>query len=280
MLKKLLSLLLIPLALFGQQSTLPAEKPMVIVTIIPYAYFVQRIAGDTVQIQTLVPPGVNIHIYEPTPRQVEESGRAQVWFRIDEPLESRIIKAYKERNPKLKIVNLQEGLPLEHGSCGHSDLGMDLHTWCSPRLALQQVKVIADTLISLFPEKQALYQNNFDALAADLNALDQELISTLSPYKGEAILISHPSLGYFCKDYGLIQLSVECEGKDPRPRDIEQLLSLARVYKVRCVLMQKGFNNRGAQYFSAKLKLPIYQIDPYAGDYLSNMRTMAGYIAR
>lgn len=281
MIKKLFFLLLFPLFAFAQ-----AEKPIVLVTIAPYAYFVERIAGTTVQIETLVPPEMNVHIYEPSPKLVQTSGNAKVWFRIDEPFEKKIVKAFQERNPKMQILNLQEGVDLLNeenlirASCGHYHGGKDLHTWASPKIALQQSQAIADILIKLFPERKDLYQANFDRLATDLTQLDQDLTSMLSPLKGEAILISHPSLGYFCRDYGLIQLSVECEGKDPRPKDVEQILSFAKVYHVRCVLIQTGFNNQGAQFFSARLKLPMYRIDPYAKDYLNNMRNIAGYIAK
>ncbi len=281
MIKKLLFLFLFPILAFAQP-----EKPTVLVTIAPYAYFAERIAGGTVHIQTLVPPESNVHIYEPSPKLVQVSGQAQVWFRIDEPFEQKIVKAFQERNKKMRIVNLQEGVALINeenlirASCGHYHGGKDLHTWASPKIALQQSQVIANTLIELFPEQKELYQKNFDALAADLKELDQDLSAMLTPFKGEAILISHPSLGYFCRDYGLLQLSVECEGKDPRPKDVEQILSLANVYHVRSVLIQAGFNNQGAQFFAAKLHLHIYRIDPYAKDYLNNMRKIAEYIAR
>lgn len=281
MIKKLLFLFLFPLFAFAEQ-----EKPIVLVTISPYAYFTERIAGDTVQVQVLVPPEMNVHIYEPSPKLVQTSGNAKVWFRIDEPFEQRIVKAFRERNPKMALVNLQEGIDLIEeknlirSACGHYHGGKDLHTWASPKIALQQSEMIAKTLIELFPEQKELYQKNFNALAADLKALDQELSSMLLPFKGEAILISHPSLGYFCRDYGLLQLSVECEGKDPRPKDVEQILSMANVYHVRSVFLQNGFNNQGAQYFAAKLHLHIYRIDPYARDYLNNMRQIAEYIAK
>jgi len=281
MIKKLLFLLLFPIFAFAA-----ADKPSVLVTIPPYAYFTERIAGDTVKIVTLVPPEMNIHIYEPSPKLVQSSGEAKVWFRIEEPFEEKIVKAFQERNPKMKIVNLQKGVELIddknliRSACGHFHGGKDLHTWASPRIALQQSEVIAKTLAELFPKNRELYEKNFEALAKDLKELDQELTQMLAPFKGDAILISHPSLGYFCKDYGLLQMSVECEGKDPRPKDVEEILSLANVYHVRSVLIQTGFNNQGAQFFAAKLHLHIYQIDPYSRDYLNNMRKIAEYIAR
>jgi len=205
------------------------------------------------------------------------------------PLKKKIVKALEERDPNIHIVNLQEGLDLLSGDdateltpcLGHArHAGRDLHTWLSTKLALKQSQMIADTLIALFPEHKESYQKNFNQLALDLQFLDRDLARLLAPYKGDAILVSHPALGYFCKDYDLIQLSIECEGKEPGPKDIEQILQKTEIYHVRCVLLQKGFSERGAMRIGTKLQLPIYRIDPYAKDYLKNMQQIAGYIAQ
>ncbi len=263
--------------------------PTVLVTVAPYAYFVERIAGGTVHVQTLVPQGMNLHIYEPSPKSVESSSRSVVWFRIEEPFEKKIAAALKERNPSIKFVNLQEGLDLITADdaigltpCdGHDHPeGTDLHTWLSVKMALKQAQKIADILIALFPEHKELYQTNFNDLVRDMQKLDKKLTAKLTPFKGDAILVSHPSLGYFCRDYGLIQLSVECDGKDPRPKDVERILQSAENYTIRCALLQQGFNNRGATLIAKKLQLPIYRIDPYARDYLKNMEQLARYIAQ
>ena len=159
MIKKLLFLFLFPILAFAQP-----EKPTALVTVAPYAYFAERIAGERVQIQTLVPPEMNIHIYEPSPKLVQVSGQAQVWFRIDEPFEQKIVRAFQERNKNMRIVNLQEGVDLIdeenliRASCGHYHGGKDLHTWASPKIALQQSQVIANTLIELFPEQKEFFQ--------------------------------------------------------------------------------------------------------------------------
>jgi len=288
MFKRLLFLLFLPLFFSCTKKEPPSEgKLSVLVTIAPYAYFVERIAGETIAVQTLIPPSMNIHTYEPTPKLVEMSTQAKVWFRIDEPFEKKIVQALLEKNPQQKIVNLQEGLPLlssedavELGSCeAYAHGGEDLHTWLSPKLALRQAKVISETLIALFPENKELYQKNFNDLALDMKKLDRNLDTLVTPYKGDALLVSHPALGYFCHDYGLFQLSVECEGKEPRPKDVERILMQAKKYTVRCVFLQRGFNNRGAILIGKKLQLPIYQIDPYAKDYLKNMREIAKYIS-
>lgn len=290
MMKKMVLLLLFPL-IFGCTSKKEEDKnnlPSVLVTIAPYAYFTEKIAGDTVSVETLVPPGVNLHIFEPKPNSIQKSGKALVWFQIDEPFEKKIAQAFLEKNPNMELVSLQKGLPLlsphsaiELGSiCSHDHGDRDLHTWTSPRLALEQAKKIADTLIALFPEHKELYKKNFNDLAKDLQLLNRDLAKMLAFAKGDAILVSHPSLAYFCQEFGLMQLSVECEGKDPRPRDIEKILQQTETYTVRCVFLQQGFNDRGAQLIAKKLKLPAYRIDPYAKDYLKNMRQIGQYIAK
>lgn len=287
MIKKCFFLLLIPF-FFGcsKKETPVSDKPIVLVTIAPYAEFVDRIADDLVQTKVLVPPGMNLHTYEPSPKHVEEVTKGIIWFQINEPFEQKIAAAIHERNPQQKMVNLQEGLALggddaiELSNCVGHHHDRDLHTWLSPKFVLKQAQIIAENLIELFPEHAEKLQKNFNNLAFDLQKLDRDIAELLEPYQGTAILVSHPAFGYFCKDYGLLQLSVECEGKDPRPKDVEDVLRKAKAYKVRCVFMQQGFNNRGASLIAKKLQLPIYRIEPYARDYFTNMQQIAGYIAK
>lgn len=271
----------------SKSTSPPTAKPTVLVSIAPYAYLVEKIAGDTVSIHTLVPPKTNLHVYEPTPKEVQESIGAAVWFRIDEPMEKKVVEAIQEHNPEQLIVNLQEGLSLlgedhdhELAPCGGHHGDKDLHTWLSPTYVLAQAKQIATTLATLFPEHKGLYQEKGDELFTSLERLDHDLKKSLTPFRGDALLISHPSLGYFCHDYGLIQLSVECQGKDPRPKDIEELIRKTKTYRVRCVFLQQGFNNRGAELIGQKLGLPIYEIDPYDRDLIHTMRHLAHLLAQ
>lgn len=289
MFRKFTLLLLFPLFFCScsKKETDFSKKPSILVSIAPYAFFAEKIAGDTLEIQTLIPPGTNLHIYEPSPKSVEQSAKAIVFFRIDEPVEQKVVASLKERNPKMQMVNLQENLPILKGDeaieltpCTGHHHDRDLHTWLSPKLALEQAKMISETLIQLFPENKVLYERNFNNLALEMVTLQKDIEAELLPFAGEAILVSHPAFSYFCKDFGLVQLSVECEGKDPRPRDVENILKKADTYKIRCVLLQQGFNNRGAVLIGKKLQLPNYRVEPYARDYLTNMRKISGSIAK
>jgi len=284
--------LIILVCLAGCQ-TAPKEtgeaKPLVLVTIPPYAYLVNRIAQGQLKVRSIIPPATNLHIYEPSPREVAKMGTARLWIQIGEPFEKKIFKALHEKNPELESLPLWEHTRLltsddtellsPCGSdSGHSHEGKDLHFWMSPKVMLSQAYLITKTLAKIFPEDSDLFHQNFQEVETDLEALNKDLENILEPFKGEALLLSHPSFGYFCKDYDMVQLSVECEGKDPRPRDIETLLKNAKKYHIRAVLTQAGFNNKGADMIAKKLGLTPHEVDPFAYSYITNMLKIASEV--
>lgn len=248
----------------------------------PYAYFVERITGGALEVEVLVPPGANPHIYEPSPKQVEKIISVQLWFRIGEPIENKILTVLEEQDPSLEVIDLTKNISLiSNGhSCGdhwHEE-SKDRHVWMSPKLAQVQAQEIADALIRVYPEQKEAFQKGLKLLLADLKELDRQISEMLAPFAGDAILVSHPAFGYFCQDYDLTQLSIECEGKDPLPQDIAETLRQAEQSHVRAVFTQMQYNNKGAQLIAEKLHLPIYEVDPYSSDYIENLRHIAGLI--
>lgn len=292
--KKILAVVL--LCFIASCSSQKTEKkislPTILVTVAPYAYFVEKIAGESLEIQILIPPATNAHTYEPTLSQVQNVSQAQVWFTIGDPIEKKIYRTLKEKNPSLLKVKLNEGIPLlslsqdsmelaaceSHHAHEHGEEGKDIHVWLSPKYAKLQAELIFQTLIHLFPQNAAIYRENFTNLQNELDALDDEIRNLLEPWKQSAILVSHPAFGYFCNEYGLLQLSIECEGKEPRPKDITYILQRANALHVHVVLLQEGYSNKGAELIGEKLKLPIFQVDPYSRDYSNNLRHIAEII--
>jgi len=254
-----------------------SSKPVVLVTIPPYAYFVEQIAGDLVSIEIFVPQGANPHTYEPTPKQVEKFAGAQIWFRFGDPIEQKILPFLREKH--VKDINLSKNLPLltatEHACGDHVHEGKDLHVWLDPHLAVKQAKKISQALSQVWPEHQNLFEQNYLQLAERLGTLDQEIQAELKDYEGITLMVSHPALGYFCKRYGLHQLSIECEGKDPLPKQVAHVVKEAQEKDVKVIFIEPQYNNKGATLIAEKLELPIYQIDPYALDYFHMMRDLS-----
>ncbi|HSW86211.1 MAG TPA: zinc ABC transporter substrate-binding protein [Rhabdochlamydiaceae bacterium] len=271
--------------LAGCEKSSNPPKTTVLVSIPPYRYFVERIAGPDLVVQTIVPPGANPHLFEPSPKQAALLSDARLWLSIGESFEKKIKQVLKEQNPRLKIVDMKKGIPLLQSHeetcvhCSKHEEAKDLHIWLSPKLAQTQAKNIAACLIELFPENKEMYEKNVHDFLIDLDKLDHEIGELLEPMKNKAILVSHPAFGYLCNDYHLIQLSVESEGKDPLPQQIAQTLKLAKEFQVKNVLLQPQYNNKGAEMIAEMLKLPVFMLDPYSSDYIVNLRTIAAVIA-
>src|SRR5690349_11129463 len=148
-----------PIALKSALKSAPA-KPVVLVSVPSYLYFVERIGGETVTPLSLTPPGANPHIYEPAPKDVEKFRQASLWLRLGDPSEQKTYTVLKEQSKALRIVDITEGISLlpacEHHHHGdshphHDENTRDLHIWLSPKLAQSQAKTIARHLSDLLP---------------------------------------------------------------------------------------------------------------------------------
>ncbi len=252
-----------------------AAKLEVLVSIPPLKYFVDEIGGDLVEVTSIVPAGAGPHTYQPTPRQVNQASSANIWIPIGEGFEQQIRQALRATNPHLTIVNIRKRVPLIYW--GRT---ADPHIWLSPRRAKIFSNTIAQALINHLPEHKAEIRANLYRLESKLDTLDKELQTMLKPCRGETILVSHPAFGYFCADYGLHQLSIEFDGKDPSPRQLASTLSQARALEIKNVIIDKAFRAKGAKLVAENLDLPTCTINPLAEDYIENLLTLGRCICQ
>ncbi len=260
------------------------KQPMVIVSSPPYAYLTQLIAGDTVQIECLIPSGTNPHLFELPPKQVQKVLQAALWLRLGEPMESKFLDIFRSHNPHMQIIDLSNGIAMiDHTHspndtcCSHD--GQDRHFWTSPKIAQQQLKMIAEGLTTLYPYNAALYRNNLDLGLEQLSQLDLEIRTLFATTRPHTIAISHPALGYFCREYGIEQLSIEIEGKEPLPGDLAILVAQIQEKNITTILLLPQHNNQGALRIAELMNLKIVMIDPYAIDYPAAMQSTAAAIA-
>jgi len=259
------------------------EKRTVLVTVAPHKYFVEQVAGETVAVVVLVPPGASAHTFEPTPRQVLEAGGADIWFQVGEGFEKRAEAAFLSHNPQMEPVNMRKGVrmisdPSHAAHCCHGDMA-DPHIWLSAKEAGAQAETIAEALAERYPEHAGLYKERLKAFKRELAALNSELASILAGKEGKKIFVSHPAYGYFARDYGLVQRPIEFEGRDPSPRQLTELLQEARKEGASLIFVQPQHSDKGARRLADQLNAKVVVLDPYAENYPENMRRLAAEFA-
>lgn len=146
-------------------------------------------------------------------------------------------------------------------------------------LVRQMAGAIRDKLAELDPENDEDYTRNHTAFVAELDALDREIRTLLADAPDRKIMVFHPAWGYFADAYGLIQVPIEVEGKEPGPRTLAALIEQARRRQVKVIFVQPQFSRKSAEQVARAIGGQVVAIDPLSPDYAENLRKVARQIA-
>lgn len=264
----------------------------VVVSILPLKNFVERIGGRHVSISVLVGPGQSPETYEPLPRQMLDVALADVFFRVGVPFEDKLIENIRLGNPALRIVDLRAGIELKpmdtvteltdgNGEEGnereeephetHAHNSLDPHIWLSPTLVKIQASTICDALAETDPGHAEEYSSNLAAFQADLDRLHDNIAAAFAPFASKTMLVFHPAWGYFAREFGIVQLPIEIEGKEPGPRDLAVVIETARNAGVRVIFVQPSSSQTSARAIADAIGAIVISIDPLAEDYFGNL---------
>ncbi len=149
------------------------------------------------------------------------------------------------------------------------------HIWLSPPLVKKQVETIAKWLKKIDPPNKNFYENNLREFLLQIDALDREIADILKSKKGRPFLVYHPCWGYFAERYGLRQIAIEEEGKEPSVLKLAKLISYCKRAKIRAIFVQPQFSKKSAHIIAKELGIKIIAIDPLAEDWIKNLRDVA-----
>jgi zinc transport system substrate-binding protein len=164
------------------------------------------------------------------------------------------------------------------GHHGHEE--QDPHVWTSPELVRQMIGAIRDQLTELAPAHAETFARNHDAFSAELEALDRELHALLDPLPNRRFMVFHPAWGYFADNYGLVQVPIENQGKEPGARALASLIDTARNEDIRVVFVQPQFDKRSAEQVARAIDGAVIAVDPLAADYVDNLRRVGRAFAK
>ncbi|MGD8958062.1 MAG: zinc ABC transporter substrate-binding protein [Chromatiaceae bacterium] len=160
------------------------------------------------------------------------------------------------------------------------DQAKDPHVWTSPSLVRDMIGRIRDKLTELAPAHAGDFARNHDAFATELKALDRELHTLLDPLPNRRFMVFHPAWGYFADSYGLTQVPIEREGKEPGARALAALIDQAKKDKIKVVFVQPQFDKRQARQVAQAIGGVVIAVDPLAADYVDNLRRVGREFAQ
>ena len=262
-----------------------ADKRIITVSILPQKYFVEQLTGDEFDINVMLPPGSSPASYDPTPRQLRGLNQSAFYLKMGYlGFEVAWMESIKKNHKDLKIIDLSAGINLIHGDAedeGHEEdghlhdhSGIDPHIWMSPKSAAIMADNTAKAIIRFDPACQDLIRSNLADLKARISALDQEFEVLSQQLENKKFILFHPALTYLARDYGLQQIAIEFEGKEPSAAHMKKLIDMAKAEDITKVFIQKEFDKETARQITNDLNAKLIQIDPLAENWEEQMEEL------
>lgn len=272
------------------RSPQPAPGLLVAVSVPPQAWLVERIGGPHVQVTTMLSAGASEHAVELRPRQLAALERAHVYVKVGHPaflLERQRVLPLLRRRPGVLVVDMAPGLapdladtaaepPEQKDDHAHAHGDEDPHVWLALSVMRAAATSVTRGLQQADPEHAGEYQRNHGRLEQELIALDGQIrgllaANAVTPASARRFLVYHPAWGYFAREYGLEQVAIEEEGKEPSPLRLIQLIERARALQVGTVFVQRGMSSRSAKVVAREIGARVIELDPMARDWKAAM---------
>jgi len=251
------------------QEPIEKEKISIITSLFPQYDFAKTIAGDFADVSLILPPGIESHSYEPTPKDIIKITESDLFIytnEIMEPWAHSLIENIE--TDKTKVVDLSIGIELlanshsheegdhehEEGEEVHEEGEYDPHYWLDPQNAIIMVSTIRDALIEVLPAEAEVFNANAQILLDELQSLDTEIAAVIEKTDSKTILSGgHFAFGYFAHRYGLENLSPYVgfsPDAEPTPQRIAELIDTISETGAKAIFYEELIDPRVAKVIS------------------------------
>ncbi len=245
--------LALALGLWLSGCSSPAERssaknsPAILTTFTVLADMTRNVAGDKVQVESIVKPGAEIHGYEPTPSDLARGQGATAIFDNGLDLERWATRFYHSF-ARVPHITLSTGVqPIEIGGDAYQGKP-NPHAWMSPRNALLYVENIRTALVKIDPANAATFTANARTYSAQIRALDTKLKQAVAtiPADKRYLVSCEGAFTYLARDYGLTEVyiwPVNAE-RQGTPKQVKNVIDTVRAKQIPAVFCESTVNNR------------------------------------
>lgn len=259
------------------------QDATIYVSITPLKSIVEEITCGDFEVRILVPQGASPETFEPTAKQIAELSDSHLLFQtglID--FEQSLVGRVTEQT---KVVNLCEGVELMAGSCSHHHHshghahGIDPHIWTSPKALMTMVDNVRDCIMREYPDSTK-YDVAADKLQQRIAELDRYCASRIDDAALRVMMIYHPAYTYYARDYGIEQIAIEHDGKEPSPRQLTTLVERAKSNGIGAILLQPQYSEDKVRSIAEECGAEIVVTDPLCEDIIAEIARITDIICR
>lgn len=222
-------------------------QPLVVATNTIIADLAEEIGGDEIQLTSLLKPGVDPHVYEPTPADSRTLETADLILYNGYNLEPGIIKLMNAAGSEARKLAVGEVIPPLKLDASQGQNTPDPHVWGNAENAIAMVNAIRDALIELSPADQAEFTQRASHLTSELQQLHSwinQQIQTIPPAQRQ-LVTTHDAFQYYGQAYGiamagtLIGISTE---EQPSAQTVQRLVESIKKSDVPAIFAETTIN--------------------------------------
>ena len=280
--KLILLLVFILVVVFGVFLAMRGDKnninKKVAVTIFPLCDIVKNIAGESVEVACILPPGASPHTFDPSPQEIMKIAGSSAIFSIGNGLDDWSLDFAKSADIEKTVVvdkniNLIDSVhehEEEHDADsehGHEDGGKDPHYWLSVTNAVLISSQVKDELAILFPENISEFENNLDRYILTLTNLQNEIDLELEELSDRDIATFHNAWGYFGRDHkvNIVATFEEYPGEEPTVEYLKEFQEQIHSSGIRVIFSEPQFSTKPLESIAKDLGVTISVLDPIGG---------------
>jgi zinc transport system substrate-binding protein len=285
-----LLLALVSLWFAGQPAAERTDGMRVAATVFPIYDIARNVAGDTVQVDLVLPTSAEPHTYEPTPSAMRTVEAAAVVYAVGHNLDGWLSGLTEATGTPTLVVDAgiellpathdhhhdedeegeegraEEGLPEEHGD-EESALGADPHYWLSVPNAAAIARTVAADLIARFPDRAADLAANLRAYEDKLSAADHAIHDALDGLQDRRLATFHGAYRYFARDYNL-EIAIEFEpfpGREPSALYLSEIGAAVAEHGLSTIYREPNMSAAAVSVFASDHGLSLGILDPLGG---------------
>lgn len=281
-------------------TTLANAKIIVSVSVIPQAYFIERIAKDKVEVNIMVGQGKSPEIYEPNIKQLKDLEHSSLYFGIGIPFEHAWLKRFKSVNKNLEFIEPLESNQLQdyyktygiYNEQDSDDKNMyhshkhthghihAPHIWLSFVLSKAHATKIATVLKRVDSSNADFYEKNLQTFLNDIDEAFKESKKKAESSINKAFLVYHPAFSFMANELGLMEYAIEQDGKDAKIAHIKDILEIIKEQNIKTILIQPQFSQSNAKAIAKEAKITTQIADPLEFQWLENMKHIVNIITK
>lgn len=251
-------------------------------TIYPLEDFTKKIGGEFVEVQSIYPPNVDAHTYEPSTKEMITLADSDLFIYTGAGIEGFAEKATEAlKKEDVQILKAAEGIDLiesshsdehhedenehseeeEHAESeaheeeGHDHGDLDPHVWLDPVLSIDLANNIKNSLSELMPEHATEFETNFKQLKNELEKLDQEFTTTIESSKTKNLLVSHAAYGYWEKRYGIEAIAITglSPTQEPTQKELQAIIEESTEHNIHYVIFEQNVSPKIAKIIQEEI---------------------------